>query len=85
MNRLRARIDVTSWALTNFEVFRARPAAEELPLSIIGTGRPYFGKAPRLQLPFDSNGAVRTLSSVGKTPKPCATEDGGDVELALHH
>jgi hypothetical protein len=39
---LRIVQDVTSWALTNFEAFRARPAAEEVPLGILGTGRPYF-------------------------------------------
>jgi hypothetical protein len=44
--------DVTSWALTNFEAFRARPAAEELPRGICGTGGPHFRKAPRLQPPY---------------------------------
>ena len=39
---LRIVQDVTSWALTNFEDFRARPAAEELPPGIRGTGSPYF-------------------------------------------
>jgi hypothetical protein len=63
--------DVTSWALTNFEAFRARPAAEELPHGSSGTGSPYFGKAPRLQPPFDSNGAVRTLSSVNDPALRC--------------
>jgi hypothetical protein len=61
---LRIVHDVTCWALTNFEAFRARPAAEELPSCIRGTGTPYFGKSYRLQRPFDSNSPVRTLSSV---------------------
>src|SRR5271167_4875322 len=43
--------DVTSWALTNFQPFKARPAAEELPHGISGTGSPYFRNAPRLQPP----------------------------------
>jgi hypothetical protein len=34
---LRIVQDVTSWALTNFEAFSARPAAEELPMGILGT------------------------------------------------
>jgi hypothetical protein len=82
---LRIAQDVTSWALTNFEAFRARPAAEELPPGIIGTGRPYFGKAPRLQLPLDSIGAVRTLSSVNDPALRCPALWWAHVLLAESH
>jgi hypothetical protein len=51
--------DVTSWALTNFEALKARPAAEELPHGISGTDSPYVRKAPRLQPPYDSHAIVR--------------------------
>jgi hypothetical protein len=63
---LRIVQDVTSWALTNFEAFKARPAAEELPNGIGGTGSPYFGKARRRQPPYDSDAPVRTLSAVNE-------------------
>jgi hypothetical protein len=52
--------DVTSWAVTNFEAFNARPAAEELPLGISGTGSPYFRKAPR----FDRHTTPMTVSEL---------------------
>jgi hypothetical protein len=82
---LRIIQDVTTWALTNFEAFRARPAAEELPLGILGTGRPYFGKAHRLQPPFDSTGAVRTLSSVNDPALRCPALWWAHVLLAESH
>jgi TniQ len=77
--------DVTSWALTNFEAFKARPAAEELPHGIGGTGSPYFGKAPRLQPPYDSDAAVRTLSSVNEPALRCAALWWAHVLLAESH
>jgi len=82
---LRIVHDVTSWALTNFEAFRARPAAEELPHGISGTGIPYFGKAPRLQPPFDANIAVRTLSSVNDPAQRCPALWWAHVLLAESH
>jgi TniQ len=77
--------DVTSWALTNFEAFKARPAAEELPHGISGTGSPYFRKAPRLQPPYDSDAIVRTLSSVNDAALPCAALWWAHVLLAESH
>jgi hypothetical protein len=71
VNFLRVVHDVTSWALTNFESFKARPAAEELPNFIRGTGAPYFSRSGRLQPPFDSNRPVRTLSSVNDPALRC--------------
>jgi hypothetical protein len=77
--------DVTSWALTNFEAFKARPAAEELPHGISGTGSPYFGKASRRQPPFDSNVTVRTLSSVNDPAQRCSALWWAHVLLAESH
>ena len=77
--------DVTSWALTNFEAFKARPAAEELPHGISGTGSPYFRKAPRLQPPYDSDAIVRTLSSVNDPALRCAALWWAHVLLAESH
>lgn len=77
--------DVTSWALTNFEAFKARPAAEELPHGISGTGCPYFRKAPRLQPPYDSDASVRTLSSVNDPALRCAALWWAHVLLAESH
>jgi hypothetical protein len=82
---LRIVQDVTSWALTNFEAFRARPATEELPMGIVGTGSPYFGRAYRLQPPFDSNGTVRTLSSVNDPALRCPALWWAHVLLAEMH
>jgi hypothetical protein len=82
---LRIVHDVASWALTNFEAFRARPAAEELPHGISGTGSPYFGKAPRLQPPFDSNNTVRTLSSVNDPALRCPALWWAHLLLAESH
>jgi hypothetical protein len=82
---LRIVHDVTGWALTNFEAFRARPAAEELPHGISGTGSPYFAKAPRLQPPFDSNNNVRTLSSVNDPALRCPALWWAHVLLAESH
>jgi hypothetical protein len=82
---LRIVRDVTSWALTNFEAFKARPAAEELPNGISGTGNPYFGKAPRLQPPFDASSAVRTLSSVNDPAQRCPALWWAHVLLAESH
>jgi hypothetical protein len=77
--------DVTSWALTNFEAFRARPAAEALPHGVSGTGSPYFGKAPRLQTPFDSNATVRILLSVNDPALRCPALWWAHVLLAETH
>jgi hypothetical protein len=82
---LRIVRDVTSWALTNFEAFRARPAAEELPLCICATGMPYFGKSYRLQRPFDSNSPVRTLSSVNDPALRCPALWWAHVLLCESH
>ena len=82
---LRIVHDVTSWALTNFEAFRARPVAEELPYGISRTGSPYFGKAPRLQLPFDSNCTVRSLSSVNDAALRCPALWWAHVLLCESH
>jgi hypothetical protein len=71
VNVLRVVHDVTSWALTNFEDFRARPAAEELPTFVRGVGAPYFSRSGRLQPPFDSNRPVRTLSCVNDPALRC--------------
>lgn len=84
-NFLRIVHDVTSWALTNFESFRARPATEELPHGISGTSFPYFGKASRQQPPFDCNGAVRTLSSVNDPALRCPALWWAHVLLAESH
>jgi hypothetical protein len=81
---LRIVHDVTTWALTNFEAFRARPAAEELPSFIRGTGCPYFRKSCRLQLPFDSNSPVRTLSSVNDPALRCPALWWAHVLLCEH-
>ena len=56
--------DVTSWSLTNFEAFKARPAAEDLPHPIKLAGGFYFAIPNRIQPPFDADQPVRTLSSV---------------------
>lgn len=82
---LRIVLDVTSWALTNFEAFRARPAAEELPFGIRGTGSPYFGKAHRLQPPFDGTRPVRTLSCVNDPALRCPALWWAHVLLAESH
>jgi hypothetical protein len=82
---LRIVHDVTGWALTNFEAFRARPAAEELPQGIRGTGSPYFGKAPRLQPPFDSINTVRTLSSINDPALRCPALWWAHLLLAESH
>jgi hypothetical protein len=63
--------DVTSWALTNFEAFNARPAAESLPVPTWLAGTPLFGKSPRYQPPFDSARSVRMLSSVNDPTLRC--------------
>ena len=47
--------DVMSWSLTNFEAFKARPAAEDLPRFIRSTGCSYFDVSNRLQPSFDSS------------------------------
>jgi hypothetical protein len=77
--------DVTSWALTNFEAFRARPAAEESPTGILQTAWPYFGKATRFQPPFNSVGGVRALSSVNDPAIRCPALWWAHVLLAESH
>src|ERR1019366_9511151 len=56
--------DVISWSLTNFEAFKARPPAEDLPQFIKAAGSSCFGISHRLQPPFDPDRPVRTLSTV---------------------
>lgn len=51
--------DVTTWALTNFECFHARPEAENLPTGVRIAADFYFTMAPRL-LPH----SLRDLPSV---------------------
>ena len=63
--------DVMSWSLTNFEAFKARPAAEDLPRFIRSAGCSYFEMSSRLQPSFDSNRPVRTLSSVNNPAIRC--------------
>jgi hypothetical protein len=63
--------DVTSWALTNFEAFSARPAVERLPFPTWLAGTPLFGKSPRYQPSFDSAKSVRMLSSVNDPALRC--------------
>jgi hypothetical protein len=59
--------DVTTWALSNFESFHARPEAENLPNGVrIALGF-YFTMMPRRLLPFASGHSVRTLR---KTAEP---------------
>jgi hypothetical protein len=72
-------------AEVHFEAFKARPAAEELPHGIRGTGSPYFRKAPRLQPPYDSDASVRTLSSVNDPALRCAALWWAHVLLAESH
>jgi hypothetical protein len=59
--------DVTTWALSNFECFRARPEAENLPNGVRIAADFYFTMMPRRLPPFASGRSVRTLSS---TPEP---------------
>jgi hypothetical protein len=60
-------------------------ASEELPHGFSGTGIPYFGKALRLQPPFDANSAVRTLSSVNDPAQRCPALWWAHVLLAESH
>jgi hypothetical protein len=82
---LRIVQDVTSWALTNFEAFKARPAAEELPNCISGTGSPYFRKPFRRQPPLDSNAPVRMLSAVNDPTQRAPALWWAHVLLAESH
>jgi hypothetical protein len=59
--------DVTTWALSNFECFHARPEAENLPNGLRIAADFYFTMMPRRQPPFASGRSVRTLSN---TPEP---------------
>jgi hypothetical protein len=59
--------DVTTWALSNFECFHARPEAENLPNGVRIAADFYFTMMPRRLPPFASGRSVRTLSS---TPEP---------------
>ena len=59
--------DVTTWALSNFECFPARPEAEDLPNGVRSAAGFYFTMMPRRLLPFGSGSSVRTLR---KTAEP---------------
>jgi hypothetical protein len=59
--------DVTTWALSNFECFPARPEAENLPNGVRNAADFYFTMMPRRLLPFASGSSVRTLR---KTAEP---------------
>jgi hypothetical protein len=59
--------DVTTWALSNFECFAARPEAENLPNGVRSAAGFYFTMMPRRLPPFASGTAVRTLR---KTAEP---------------
>jgi hypothetical protein len=59
--------DVTTWALSNFECFHARPEAENLPNGVRIAADFYFTMMPRRLPPFASGRSVRTLSN---TPEP---------------
>jgi hypothetical protein len=59
--------DVTTWALSNFECFPARPDAENLPNGVRSAADFYFTMMPRRLLPFASGSSVRTLR---KTAEP---------------
>jgi hypothetical protein len=58
--------DVTTWALSNFECFAARPEAENLPNGVRSAAGIYFTMMPRRLLPFASRTAVRTLRKTGE-------------------
>jgi len=58
--------DVTTWALSNFECFHARPEAENLPNGVRIAAGFYFTMMPRLLPPFASGRAVRTLSGTAE-------------------
>jgi hypothetical protein len=53
--------DVTTWALSNFECFHARPEAENLPNGVRIAADFYFTMMPRRLPPFASGHSVRTL------------------------
>jgi hypothetical protein len=53
--------DVTTWALSNFECFHARPEAENLPNGALRAAGFYFTMMPRRLLPYASGRSVRTL------------------------
>jgi hypothetical protein len=59
--------DVTTWALSNFECFCARPESENLPTGVRIVADFYFTMMPRHLPPFASGFSVRTLR---KTPEP---------------
>ena len=59
--------DVTTWALSNFECFHARPEAENLPTGVRIVADFYFTMMPRHLPPFASESDVRTLR---KTAEP---------------
>jgi hypothetical protein len=59
--------DVTTWALSNFECFHARPEAENLPNGVRIAADFYLTMMPRRLPPFVSGRSVRTLSN---TPEP---------------
>ena len=58
--------DVTTWALSNFECFPARPEAENLPNGVRNPADFYFTMLPRRLLPFASGSSVRTLRNTAE-------------------
>ena len=54
--------DVTAWALTNFESFNARPAAEDAPNGVRTPAATYFAVKRRLLSAFVDDSSLRTLA-----------------------
>jgi hypothetical protein len=71
--------DVTTWALSNFQCFHARPEAEDLPTGVRIVADFYFTMMPRLLPPFASESDVRTLR---KTP-PLFMKHGDEVVVEI--
>lgn len=63
--------DVTTWSLTNFESFKARPASEDPPSGTRLWQTPYFTMSHRYQPPFEDALTLRTLSSVNLPELRC--------------
>jgi hypothetical protein len=66
--------DVTTWALSNFQGFHARPEAEDLPTGVRIVADFYFTMMPRHLPPFASESDVRTLRKRRNrafAPLPC--------------
>ena len=68
---LQVVLDVTTWSLTNFESFKARPASEDPPSGTRMWETPYFTTSHRYQPPFEEALTLRTLSSVNLPELRC--------------